>query len=434
MDKGQKIRSQLPMLNANDEFPISENETYLQYERKVASAVTVSPSVAERTRKKIDASNSSEESVFATVLTDANIQKAKSIMREHGFVVIKSLLPPSQTIQWGQAVLDDFETAVARLKCHPTRPVDLMNPHTADDAEEGGFEPLSYKEMAMREDLRVDLRSGPVMESLRCVQNDSAYQSMGQDTHTVNTNEGPSMINADINGTETSWRFHPSILAILKAIFNPRSDSLFKGNFGRWNFGGAGPDGSPQPFRLGQIGSVMSCPGSGDQAIHADTPHLFEHVDCLPCHYCNVFTPGYNVVDEPNNECFRNEFDSDGLWTGNSTIGGTAVVHGSHKLSVTTQLLSEDDADVGMNQSDTSDNATLRRQLLQLRTLRPALEPGDALIFDCRAIHYGLANTSQGDTTGNDINAGRRPMLYLNVSQSWFHDPKNWDDREKIFD
>jgi hypothetical protein len=25
-------------------------------------------------------------------------------------------------------------------------------------------------------------------------------------------------------------------------------------------------------------------------------------------------------------------------------------------------------------------------------------------------------------------------MLYLNVTQSWFHDPKNWDDWERIFD
>ena len=173
---------------------------------------------------------------------------------------------------------------------------------------------------------------------------------------------------------------------------------------------------------------------SGDQAIHADTPHLFEHVDCLPCHYLNVFTPGYKVMNDPNNNCYQNEFNHDDIWTGNSTIGGTAFVHGSHKLSVSTQLLSEDDVDMDTNGNGNSDNALLRRQLLQLRTLRPALDAGDVVLFDCRTIHYGLANTSRGDTTGKDINAGRRPMLYLNVSQSWFHDPKNWDDRERIFD
>ena len=85
---------------------------------------------------------------------------------------------------------------------------------------------------------------------------------------------GPSIVDADIAGTVACWRFHPSILAI---VFNPREASLFGGNFGRWNFGGTGPDGSPRPFRLGQVGSVLSCPGSGDQAIHADTPHLLTH-------------------------------------------------------------------------------------------------------------------------------------------------------------
>ena len=51
MDKDEKIPSQL-LSNVDDEFPISSTEsTYLQYERKVASAVTISPSVAERTRE-----------------------------------------------------------------------------------------------------------------------------------------------------------------------------------------------------------------------------------------------------------------------------------------------------------------------------------------------------------------------------------------------
>jgi hypothetical protein len=226
----------------------------------------------------------------------------------------------------------------------------------------------------------------------------------------------------------SNWRFHPSIIAILKALFNPKDDELSKGNFGRWNFGGSGPDGSPQPFRIGPIGSVISCPGAGDQAIHADTPHLFEHIDCLPCHYCNVFTPGFiTSVDEENDGYFKHEFDNDGVWTGNTTMGGTALVNGSHKLSVTATFLAEDN---GMSSSE----SLTRKQLLQLETIRPALDVGDVLIFDNRTLHYGLANNSSGDKTGVNVNAGRRPMLYLNVTQAWFHDPKNWDDRESIFE
>jgi hypothetical protein len=46
-----------------------------------------------------------------------------------------------------------------------------MNPDAAGDH---AFEPLSYREMAMREDLRMYLQSGPTMESLRLLQNDVA--------------------------------------------------------------------------------------------------------------------------------------------------------------------------------------------------------------------------------------------------------------------
>ncbi|KAL9178813.1 hypothetical protein ACHAXT_003944 [Thalassiosira profunda] len=427
MDKEDTIGKELCSEMAGGDFAVLEDDTYLQYERRVASAVTVSPSVAERRRIDATSDDESDDAMYSTILTDASVQRATTILRQHGFAVIKGLLFPEQTIPWGNAVLSDFESAVSRLRQRPTRPVDLLNPRTGDDGT-SATEPRNYKEVAMREDLRVDLRSGPEMERLRRSDNVVANLAIEKQLE-ENSNDGPTIVDADNEGTTASWRFHPSILAIIKSTFNPRNESLYKGNFGRWNFsgGGRGPDGSPQPFRLGQVGSVLSCPGSADQAIHADTPHLFEHLDCLPCHYCNVFTPGYEVIDILDNQCYQNEFNLDGIWTGNSTMGGTAFVQGSHKLSVTTQLLAEDDA-------DDEDKASRRRKLLQLRTIRPALEAGDVLIFDCRTIHYGLANTSPGDPSGKDANAGRRPMLYLNVSQSWFHDPKNWNDRESIFD
>ena len=27
----------------------------------------------------------------------------------------------------------------------------------------------------------------------------------------------------------------------------------------------------------------------------------------------------------------------------------------------------------------------------------------------------------------------RRPMIYVNYHHTWFHDPKNWNDNEKLF-
>lgn len=434
MNKEQRIDIQLSSKNLddnNDKFPIHENMTYLQYERNAACSITISPSVMERTSVKLDASNPNEKPVYATVLTESNVRRATEILSKHGVVVIKGLLPPCQTVPWGDAVLADFNAAVSQLRNHPKRPVDLLNPHTADS-----FEPLSYREMAMREDFRVDLRSGPNMEMLRQSQNELGYSDLSESRE---SNYSPNIIRDDFAGSVGSWRSHPSILSIIRSAFNPKeASSLFKGNFGRWNFGGDGPNGSAQPFRLGQIGSVLSCPGSGDQAIHADTPHLFEHTNCLPCHYMNIFTPGYQIIEDSVNDCFRNEHDCDGIWTGNSTMGGTAFVHGSHMLRVSAQLLSEDDTEHMVTDEDDDSNYTNaamnRKNLLQLRTLRLSLCEGDVIFFDCRTIHYGLANTSQGDKTGIDVNAGRRPLLYLNVTQSWFHDPKNWDDRERIFD
>ncbi|KAL7455089.1 hypothetical protein ACHAWC_006653 [Mediolabrus comicus] len=428
MDKNAKIEKEVASAfekTCRNDVKIAEDESYLHFELRLASQVTITTSVAERTREQTQTSSSN--AVYATILTDANIRNAISNLRNHGLVIIKGLLPPEQTIPWGKVVLDDFTSAVETLKNHTTRPVDLLNP------DKGIFEPLNYKEMAMREDLRVDLRSGPSMEQLRAKENSLASQAMTE-SDVVDKSNQPTIITSDNMGTVTSWRYHPSILKILKGLFNPTDAALSKGNFGRWNFGGNGPDGSPQPFRLGQIGSVVSCPGSGDQAIHADTPHLFENEDCHPCHYCNVFTPGYKITNDVNDElnnktpCVQNEF-LDGLWTGSSTMGGTALVYDSHRLSVSAKLLSESDG----SSSDENERTFLRRQLLQLLTLRPALDAGDVVIFDNRTLHYGIANTSKCDTTGNDLNAGRRPLLYLNCSQSWFHDPKNWDLRESIF-
>ena len=129
-----------------------------------------------------------------------------------------------------------------------------------------------------------------------------------------------------------------------------------------------------------------------DQAIHADTSHLFEHIDCLPAHYINAFCLGRGHVLTSTD--------------GSTELGGTAFVHGSHKLSFT--------AAVG----------DLSAQLVLQHIVRPSLELGDVVLFDCRVLHFGLANTS----TNLD-----RPLLYVNYTSSWFHDPKNWNDRHSLF-
>lgn len=52
------------------------------------------------------------------------------------------------------------------------------------------------------------------------------------------------------------------------------------------------------------------------------------------------------------------------------------------------------------------------------------MTPGDVVLFDCRILHFGLSNRSDSI---------ERVVLYSNTTQAWFHDPKNWDDRQRIF-
>ncbi|KAL3929291.1 MAG: hypothetical protein SGARI_004794 [Bacillariaceae sp.] len=161
---------------------------------------------------------------------------------------------------------------------------------------------------------------------------------------------------------------------------------------GRWNFGGSGADGSYQDLRLSPVGGIVSLPGAADQALHADTPHLFESIPDLPAHYINVFAP-----------C--TEFDDE--------VGGTAFIHGSHNLEFTATYCGDND---GMG----GDNSRVYPFLV-----RPKLNMGDVVLFDCRILHFGLANTS--DTV-------ERCICYTNTWQNWFHDAKNWDQNRAIFD
>jgi ectoine hydroxylase-related dioxygenase (phytanoyl-CoA dioxygenase family) len=42
---------------------------------------------------------------------------------------------------------------------------------------------------------------------------------------------------------------------------------------------------------------------------------------------------------------------------------------------------------------------------------------GDAVLYDARLLHFGLANKSQST---------KRPLLYASFIRSWFQDKQNW--------
>ena len=185
-----------------------------------------------------------------------------------------------------------------------------------------------------------------------------------------------------VAGALPDLRHHSSVLELLRRAMHPPGEHQ-SGNWGRWNFEGPGPD-APPTLVVGEVASVVTLPGCLDQTVHADTPHIFVHTH-LPPHYVNMFLP--TLEDK--------------------AAGQTAFVLGSHRLAVSKTMMTTADGE----------------NVLMSRLVRPHLSPGDCLLFDCRVLHFGLGNSSDSF----------RPILYVNYHADWFHDPKNWNESDRIF-
>ena len=413
---------------------VKTEEKWIDFEHRILSNATIPQSVYEQNMG---------------LLTRESIDRAVEALQTHGFVVLPGLFRNApqqiQAIQeWSKAILRDFDSATDILKSKYN--VDILNPGKGSD-------PLSYREMAMREDFRVDLRDGPNMKEFRtCMEgaDKEVLECLGYKVMDGGEGTMPSIIDKKDGGdsqvkrntmekaqdkkTLGSLRYNPFILDIVRKLQNPHikedihkdsnNQPLYKGNFGKWNFSGSGPNGSPQPIRIGQIGSVISLPGAADQCIHADTAHIFETHDCLPCHYANLFILGEDADDEAKLK--EKNVDSDNNFTGDNLIGGTAFVAGSHRLSMTARLT----ADKGISAAGSEEST---QNEMHMRTIRPSLQLGDAIIFDTRTLHFGLANRDSNGSSSSEVLGLRRPLLYVNLTHSWFFDPKNWDDKQSIF-
>lgn len=127
----------------------------------------------------------------------------------------------------------------------------------------------NFHELSMREALRVDLRNGLNMKSL-CLP--------------LRESDAPSDHSAELSCPQKNKyiRLNPNVLRILQSVMNSEPSSVpsgyVGGNWGRWNFGGPGPDAPAPPPLAGEIGAVVTMPGCLDQTIHADAAHLFDHV------------------------------------------------------------------------------------------------------------------------------------------------------------
>jgi hypothetical protein len=347
-----------PRVQCSKQCPWLPNNYPIHKEVERVTSVTVPLAVSEQ--------HDSSSSTAQQRLTPSSIQRAVATLQTYGVCILPRLLPASDCLEWGRAALDDLHHA-ARLLLEREQ-VDLHNP------VDSVCDPATYRELSMREDLRLDLRDGPAMRQLHSDQGNRIW------TVPASTTSGPFF-----------FRGAADLLEIVRQTMNPRDEVLAPGNeLGRCNFGGGSSKSHTyQDLRVGPIGGLISLPGAADQALHADIPHLFEHLDCLPAHYINAFTPGYIPNDD--------------------SAGQTAFLLQTHRLTVASKYETLEASKV---------------QLWKQHLIRPQLEPGDVVLFDCRVWHFGLANMSK---------QVERPILYTNMTMHWFTDPKNWDTEKPIF-
>ena len=302
-------------------------------------------------------------------MTEQSIQKGVKALQQHGYCIVAGgLLDQAESQRYGQAALEDFHAAARILR--ETDGVDLYHPGDA-----GGNEAGAYRELSLREDYRLDLRHGPALQKIR-----------------GDAGSKPRILTAPEEPPGEFLRCNTDLLEITRRVMNPVNEKLSPGNVGRYNFSGRGPDGSFQDLRMSPVGSIISFPGSADQALHADTPHLFEHLELLPAHYINIFTPGIAT---------RHDDDEGGV------VGQTALLHDTHQLHITARYWEK------------------KTELWKQHLVRPRLQMGDVLLFDCRILHFGIGNEAKDGT--------ERPVLYTNTTMHWFEDPKNWDNERYIF-
>ena len=305
----------------------------------------------------------------------------------------------------------------------------------------------------MREQHRCDLRYGPRMKALSKKHHELAATATTSASASA-TSSASASASASATGNPglacKNIYNHPGISAVLDEVMFPRpgpDHDCSIGNWGRWNFQQGGPSATHRAPQLerSEVGAVMTIPGCQDQTIHADTPHLYEHVQ-LPGHYINLFMP---AAKREVLEDFR--------------LGQTAFVCKSHimqncaKMMLAAMMDSEDNGSShGIIESASTINAAASGEIwLQDELIRPHLELGDCLLFDCRVLHFGLGNytslvkNADADAAGNNSNGSGikntaaytdtgtgniRPMLYVNHHYKWFHDRKNWNRDDVLFD
>jgi hypothetical protein len=116
------------------------------------------------------------------------------------------------------------------------------------------FEPQSYR--ANIEDLRLDLYDMEVRSQ------SFAIQRLWKRKYVIIRGTALAWF---LQGRKASWILFASWIKIR---------DLYKGNMGRYNFSGS--NGLSKTWECHPL--VYAATGAAEQALHADTPHLFEHI------------------------------------------------------------------------------------------------------------------------------------------------------------
>lgn len=221
-----------------------------------------------------------------TEFSSATVVKASRACELYGLCVLKGVYDVDTVCAVGEAARGDFQEAVGLLKedCG----VDLLSSSTHTCTKKQGVM-QNYQELSMRERKRVDLRDGPRVRAV------DARQKKGE------LNASERLINHKGIDRALHRCMYPQ--ASTKPIEGTTSIFVASGNWGRWNFEASGPSAlngtsehNPPPISYSDVGCVCTIPGCVDQTIHADTPHLYDHVQ-LPVHYLHTFIPSARTND-----------------------------------------------------------------------------------------------------------------------------------------
>ena len=210
---------------------------------------------------------------------EAYVDRAARVLRKEGVVILPGLLDAADADALCQDALDDFE------RCRQ----ELVKKGKGDLA--AAQQQHNYRELAMREDLRCDLRGTPSLTSEEGVER------------------------------RNRLRQNEAIREICRRAATAPPSQHREGNYGLWNFDLGGPGAPKKALDAGAIGSVIALPGCAEQALHADAPHIYDGVH-LPGHYYNCFLYGGEASNEPK-------------------AGQTGFVPGSHVCEACTALVKD---------------------------------------------------------------------------------------------